>query len=702
MTGRIGTWHRRYRVCGTADYRRADALADGTVLAVYEDCLKQAFGDGPEVVLVRDVEAEFAINLAAGDGALPARAWGRAMAAAVVRTVAADSGMGNVIRYPDEASHLAAFIAEIAAGRPGDGWMFDRFAPLLKADPAATLRAVLDAHSTLMAAVVGRLSASRELTGVLNLLDSARSAQLWAEAIARTEPTASDPRPFFAAALTVIAALGWEIDRGRADAAFAAYRAGLRAEADWSDRGQIADATAHAVRFLVGHLGLSWPPAPSALADATAALDWLDSARLAAQLLEPASVEPTSARRIGPTHRQRHWLAALLDAAPRVVADLDRGRMRSRNNALLLFGAVTADRPSWVEDPALPGFIDGVLAAAAGVLRLGWPGQGMESSPGVLRLGEPAAAVVRALVGKGVVSVGSNPTALPTAAAGLFLLLRAADDLRLAALAARTEYPTAGSQQLFLAALAARWAGLPLEGVPDPAILLFAGIDPARGMDELQADWSDTGSAAARFQRALAHVLLGQRLFESPTRLRADIIPSSTGQLLAVAGDENLRVWPFAAPIESAAEAEPLLARWCAEWHDLTGTVPTIIHPAEIPSPMGFPSEVGIGPPLECDSVIEATTDNPYADATLAAVANAGVRSWARWLKHVGHSSTGYLLDQLIRRPGSLIRDGESLIVDLEPRPLDIALGQSGYLSPIERPRGSMIRRVRFRIGGVE
>jgi hypothetical protein len=701
-------------MCGAADYRRADALAAGPVLDAYEAALRQAFGDDPTVILVRRVEAELAVNLAA-PGRPPAETWGRAMAAAVLRTIALDAGSGNVVRFPDEAAHLAAFVAEAADGRPADDWVFDRFARFRHHDPADTVRAALLDRPELVTGTIRRLAATGRLAPVLRLIGPAAAARLWFEGVVREAPRSADAdRPLFAAALGLIeAAVGVKLDGRRAEEVFAAFLVGRDTPTDWRDRTRLADVVADAVRFLAVRLGAPWSPGPEVIDRAVAALDWLDLPRLKERLLDPPA--PTLRPRHGPTPRQRLWLDALVAVAPRVAADLDRTDLRSPRNALLVFAALTTDHPGWADDPAVPGFIAAVLAAASG-------------AADARKLGDAAAPVIRAFAGRSV-STNVIEHGTPTDAAGVFLLLRAVIDLRLAALSLRCGFPGSGPHRL-LAALAARWAGRPLE--PEPGLLAFAGIEPGEAADGLQHGWGNEAEAAVIFQGELARMLLAQRLVADPRRFRVAIVPDPRGGLLAVGGHEPLQVWPFAAPVEAAGGAGPwvagesapvapggrdrpaplrceatatALARWAAAWRDLTGSPPTVIHPASVEPPPGFPTEVCDEVPHALSATVESlsagATGDPHADAALTAAAAAGVRVWARWLKHIGHSSTPYLLGQLIRRPGRLIRDADSLTVELEPRPLDVALQLSGYLDPIELPPGAPVRVVRFRVGGV-
>jgi hypothetical protein len=76
------------------------------------------------------------------------------------------------------------------------------------------------------------------------------------------------------------------------------------------------------------------------------------------------------------------------------------------------------------------------------------------------------------------------------------------------------------------------------------------------------------------------------------------------------------------------------------------------------------------------------------ADLTLASVGLSVVRIWARWLKGGGmaQAGQGYLLNQMIRRPGWVRRDKSGQVqVAVKPGALDIVMQLAGYLEPLER-----------------
>ena len=73
------------------------------------------------------------------------------------------------------------------------------------------------------------------------------------------------------------------------------------------------------------------------------------------------------------------------------------------------------------------------------------------------------------------------------------------------------------------------------------------------------------------------------------------------------------------------------------------------------------------------------------------------VRLWARWLRGFSAASVPYLLDELVRRPGLVRRDGTGVHVELDPRPLDVVLEIAGYIgdlpaSPLPGERDVTIR----------
>jgi hypothetical protein len=289
-----------------------------------------------------------------------------------------------------------------------------------------------------------------------------------------------------------------------------------------------------------------------------------------------------------------------------------------------------------------------------------------------------------------------GPATLPTRGngtelAGVFLLLRAVLDLRLPALVRAAGYPANGAGGL-LAALAVHWTGRSLHEEVDPALRLLAGTVSHLG-ETFSRTSDDDPEGAFRFQQALARLLLGQRLIPTPERLRVALVEGVGGPVL-LGGDDATHVWPFAAPLASGAEAGSIVQRWSTAWQELTGTALAL----EVPSPRDCPPQW-----VAAWDVLAATSSGPpWFATTTALAAQAVVRAWARWLPHLRSPSTSYLLGQLLRRPGWVTQHGQTVEVELPPRPLDVVLRLAGYLEPIEFLPGPEVRAVRFRIRGDE
>ena len=342
----------------------------------------------------------------------------------------------------------------------------------------------------------------------------------------------------------------------------------------------------------------------------------------------------------------------------------------------------------------MPAFIEAVLAAAAALASARAGETPAPALRAVEAMGPQAVELARAVAGRAETARPgvAPPEGIPTAAAGAFLLLRAVKDLRLTALARRAEYPAAGAEGAgwFVAALAARWAGLPLGTDPDPGLLALAGLDAPFEFESFRRAWADADGRRARgFQTALARMLLGHRMFGDPARIALAVVPHRGGWA-ALAGDEAAQVWPFAAPLDAAdTPLAEWVEAWQTDWQAITGAPAEVVHIAAPPA---------LAAAVECftaDSV-----GDPHADVTLAATAQAALRAWARWLPRFGGASTPYLLAQFVRRPGRVFRDDAGLLIELDPRPLDVALQMSGYLDPIEPPPGAGGPVIRFRIGG--
>jgi hypothetical protein len=109
----------------------------------------------------------------------------------------------------------------------------------------------------------------------------------------------------------------------------------------------------------------------------------------------------------------------------------------------------------------------------------------------------------------GAAQARTTGTAVPTECAGVFLLLRAAADARLAPLTRRARYPAPG---VVLLSLALRWAGRlgTHDGRLDPGLAFLPGVgDDLATMSDLREAWAQTSPSAHRSWRKALTVRLG-------------------------------------------------------------------------------------------------------------------------------------------------------------------------------------------------
>jgi hypothetical protein len=311
--------------------------------------------------------------------------------------------------------------------------------------------------------------------------------------------------------------------------------------------------------------------------------------------------------------------------------------------------------------------------------------------------------------------------------AGVFLLLRAILDARLPELVKGTAYPPQGGPaplSTLLVSLGLRWAGEAGldDGEIDAGLGLLAGLTSPPTLAELQETWSATGpDDHARFQAALLRILAGQRMVRGSV-LHLYRLTLVDGHLALVAGDETGELWPLGRVVEETVSIAAGVATWLDLWHATTGQQPAIVvaeslAPAlqSVPSVVPVP-EVASPTANDADNELAAAHRSGYqallaalaalehgrlgvpeADLTVALTATALLRLWARWLSQFATSSIPYLLTQFVRRPGWLSTQQDVILIEMEPRPLDMVIGMAGYMTELERVPWLDQRTVRLR-----
>lgn len=300
------------------------------------------------------------------------------------------------------------------------------------------------------------------------------------------------------------------------------------------------------------------------------------------------------------------------------------------------------------------------------------------------------------------VPASGTSQAVASECAGVYLLLRAMLDLRLPALVAQAGWPPEGALSPLSAAVLA--LGLRLGGSPalvadqiDPGLALLAGLDAPPALEALRAAWAATDAPAhRRMQLALLRTLAARRLLVGAA-LHLHLIDADAGAPALVAGDASGRGWPLGQILAPADSLAAVTAGWLDDWEHATGARPQLVADAAALAEPGEHEQSRRGVAATMQALAANALGLPEVDLALALAANALVRAWAHWLPRLGGSSTPYLLDQLIRRPGWVAADSSQVTVILTSRAADLVIEQAGYFADLEHVPWLGRRRVRFR-----
>ena len=250
--------------------------------------------------------------------------------------------------------------------------------------------------------------------------------------------------------------------------------------------------------------------------------------------------------------------------------------------------------------------------------------------------------------------------------AGVYLLLRTLDAMRMPVLCRRAGVPPA----LLLQLLALRWAG-PEARSDDVAETLRPIVgDLAAQHGSLTAD------ALQRLQAEVARIVVTQRPGGGDV-VRLRVVPFGTTAMAMVLGDADDLMWP-GGQIQRSAGASGALLDW---WMEVTGMPAARVE--QLPADADDPGRAVLLAALA--GVAHAHGGDPEVDLPLDLIALTLVREWARWLRGFSAASVPYLLATFVRRPGRLIDgSGGRLRVSLDGLPHDIVLDVSGCLAAFE------------------
>ena len=474
----------------------ADGVLRTELPAALSVALDRALADDPTVYVARSLQCE----IQAGSGATGEVLAGSIAAQVVSAVRDPDRDGASLVRFASTADYLAAFLAALVRGDAWRRWYFEPLRRFARPEPTAVLLA-LDDEGHDLAPILLALRRSGELGPVLTAVGE--------EALAGTWPSSRHARPrqgewlsLVRLALDLAHVLGWDTpDRQDLLAVAAALADGAGADLDWADPVGLAHALARAVRLV------SIPPAAGSGVSAgqlPARLDWADTDALVrdlSALSRPAlpsgarTTAPVTATRSPRARAVEDILASLVSAGTAFLDD-----RCPTAGSVILWAALVEQMPevagaTWARD-AVRRFVTRHLAE---------PGQ------------------------------ARRPLGVDIPCAGVYLLLRTLDAMRMPVLCHRSDVPPGW----LLHRLVRRWAGpevtpdevadalRPVAGETGPG----PGSPPANTWSGLQAEvariavaqgWGDTDlSFPPASLAAVAHAHHGDPEIDLPLDLIA-------------------------------------------------------------------------------------------------------------------------------------------------------------------------------------
>ncbi|MGD9081599.1 MAG: hypothetical protein PVG96_19795, partial [Desulfobacterales bacterium] len=316
---------------------------------------------------------------------------------------------------------------------------------------------------------------------------------------------------------------------------------------------------------------------------------------------------------------------------------------------------------------------------------------------------------------------------LETACAGVFLLLRSIQDIRLPMIVRDADFPRLKEKipgacepmqplSVIMLSLAHLWTGRSslADNKFDPGLTLFAGFDTPPSLGDLHKIWSRVSNKDCdRFQQFLLSTLAGLRFLRG-SWVHLYQIPMNQKTAL-ICGDAVGRLWPLGRIIHEKPEAKKIVSQWRHMWKTTTGRKLKLVSSDKILEDL---VDLYIEDEKACNGLLGTEmsdcTENQKdlevdykdsrealvaalkvlnnksfeiadVDLTMALTAIAILRVWARWLKQFSGSSVAYLLTNFIRRPGRIYNGESSILVEMDSKPVDIVLEMTGYTAKMDR-----------------
>ena len=571
METRIGQVRIRYRVPAGQSPAATLASLQNVARQKIADTCDQAFAsvfeDDPTVYVIRRVTSRVAVLAKRRTSEIRlAEQWGRNLCTSVVRTIVRNDNDDNLVRFENQSEFVSCFLTRLAVGDAWDRWYFGAFTNYRGLPTEEVVIAVLENNHQIVPQILTRLKRSNALDYVLNVLGRTGQRHVW-EKVTRSAPvdnqTVDAFRIFAQAAFGIADVLAiWQTARSEESDVLESYLRTKPISPNWTSGTSLAEAVSSLIRFMVHErlLDVSSVPTDEQVSELREFLgstfDWLDSAQLFNSVLSifDASKFTTANREFTLRPRQA------TPAQKRILREL-LIRLQSRNvrlasdslfahENLLRIVAALSDVTETSVTSAMIGLLESVVVSAVAIQASSNPVAGLQhlqhgdissiSSSGeagshlkaVVDAGELAQSLVSELVHQSIDSTDEEGLQILSDCAGLFLLVRVLQDLRLAS--AFKEFGCDSIQPLL--------AGLAISIYKDAAWsndLLDSGV----------AAWSGCNVADGRDTLAKLESIDWQQL-------TSDILETATAQHLLDPSDaiEPIELWD-AAPFSHATAA---------------------------------------------------------------------------------------------------------------------------------------------------
>lgn len=492
-----------------------ERVARERIEEVCDRAFEETFQNDPTVFVVRSVHARVAVL--ATQATLESRLaeqLGARLCASVVRVIAGASNNENVVRFENQAEFVSGFLSDLVAGTAWAHWYHGAFRIHRDLPTDQTVLAVLFENLDCLGEILNRLTIANALVAVLKALGPEGQRRLWLRVATQSpgQPSEDAIRIFVQTAFHLIDSLSlWAASRPSEEGLFRDYLLSQPASPQWTDPSSLASAVVEVLRFLSRQ---GWISAPHTFrsdelvrldAAINASCDWLDRSFLKnsfLMLLSPDSsenlVRSFTLRPSLLTPAQLRLLHSLLSVIRDRLCQLDPTDGNSHSHLLRILASLAAAEPSanLSHIPVLESIVETWLLLRNSAtrdsdllnLRYGQIESLLGSVPAaeknrlrphfqsVANAGEPAIAIILELLSQySVKPRGSALEQFDSNCAGLFLLVRTVQDLRLATLLNEAGFP---SLEPLLVALSLRIAGpLAVEaGNLDAGAAVWSGI----------------------------------------------------------------------------------------------------------------------------------------------------------------------------------------------------------------------------------